>query len=557
MILRELELRNFMSLEQVKLSGLGQLNVLIGRNNVGKSAIFRAIEHLARVVQGIGLASRVGDQESSLITDGSEDPSLIYRLRFELNERERGEFIRILAEHRQGLDQPAYLASPLLRDVEYCFRSARDRATLIHLVQTKIMTTNGQDATVQKVPNLGALDTSNPASLLLAFASFARSNLPFDSDSMDLEGTRSSEYGVSQHFEFNKLGRVSKDFGLPLGWLPGLVTKFLSDCFFFAPHRRSLAQMDSEETNRLSPTGDNLARVLATVSGADRPRFASIEKFVREAVPDLGTLQTPFRSRQSEVAFIRPSGRGHIHLHEMGGGIEQLLMVATLLHTTDKACPLFLEEPESHFHPEAQRYLRDRLATDGRQVFITTHSPVFLSSPELQAVYRVQSETRRTRVTQVADAVGLGEVLEEIGVRNSDVLLADAVAFVEGDSDAAVLRAWADTLGQSLTAGRVTVLTMMGGRHADKHAPMRSELLGDISQKAPSAAPFHHRPRRAPGRRDRQTPGPTAKSVSRLSTPGTGELPALPASDSPGRAGEVRTRASDQSSARQSDRGRC
>ena len=46
MYLRSIEVRDFRSLEHVKLDRLGQFNVLIGRNNSGKSAIFGALAFL-------------------------------------------------------------------------------------------------------------------------------------------------------------------------------------------------------------------------------------------------------------------------------------------------------------------------------------------------------------------------------------------------------------------------------------------------------------------------------------------------------------------------------
>ena len=47
MHLRLLEIKNFRSLEHVELDRFDQFNVLIGRNNSGKSAFFGALHHTA------------------------------------------------------------------------------------------------------------------------------------------------------------------------------------------------------------------------------------------------------------------------------------------------------------------------------------------------------------------------------------------------------------------------------------------------------------------------------------------------------------------------------
>ena len=43
MFLHSLAVKNYRSLEEVRLEELGYFNVLIGRNNAGKSSIFKAL----------------------------------------------------------------------------------------------------------------------------------------------------------------------------------------------------------------------------------------------------------------------------------------------------------------------------------------------------------------------------------------------------------------------------------------------------------------------------------------------------------------------------------
>jgi predicted ATP-dependent endonuclease of OLD family len=107
----------------------------------------------------------------------------------------------------------------------------------------------------------------------------------------------------------------------------------------------------------------------------------------------------------------------------MGGGVEQLLMIATVLFTTTSEHSLFLEEPESHLHAGAQRFLLEKLYGGERQTFITTHSPVFIDLSRPHSLYRVKQTVGRSQVAQVHDAAASNALLEDIGVRNSDVLL--------------------------------------------------------------------------------------------------------------------------------------
>jgi hypothetical protein len=167
----------------------------------------------------------------------------------------------------------------------------------------------------------------------------------------------------------------------------------------------------------------------------------------------------------------------------MGGGVQQLLMVATSLFTTPPGGGLFLEEPESNLHPGAQRYLIEQLLGSGRQVFIATHSPLFVNLGEKAPIFRVTRAGGRTSVERVSEPAQLAATLEDIGARNSDVLLSDGVLLVEGDTERDCFLAWGEILGHSLTRSNVTVLPMGGGAHVARGAPARSQVLEKISRK--------------------------------------------------------------------------
>jgi hypothetical protein len=173
-----------------------------------------------------------------------------------------------------------------------------------------------------------------------------------------------------------------------------------------------------------------------------------------------------------------------VRLHEMGGGVEQLLMVASVLVTTPATCTLFLEEPESHLHAGAQRFLIEKLHGGDRQVFLTTHSPTFVNVAKTKSLYRVSYAGERTTIIRLDRPDALGEMLEDIGARNSDLLLSDAVLFVEGPGDKGALEIWAETLKMSFAEHNLTVLPMHGGEHASRGTPARSEVLEGISERS-------------------------------------------------------------------------
>lgn len=244
--------------------------------------------------------------------------------------------------------------------------------------------------------------------------------------------------------------------------------------------------MRVELTEKLAQNGSNLAQVLNTINNGNRELFANIEKFVHEALPDIGMLQTPLLlNQETEVAFRSRDGGYSVCLENMGGGVQQLLMVATVFLTTGFESTIFIEEPESHLHAGAQRFLIERLYQGERQVFVTTHSPTFVNQSRPCSMYQIKYSANRTAITPLSDTNMLSAMLVDIGSRNSDVLLSNAVLFVEGPGDRAAFDIWSKTLGMSLEEHNVTLSPMGGGEHAERSTKVRSEVLAGISQKAP------------------------------------------------------------------------
>src|SRR5438132_3174867 len=109
MLLHTLEIKNYRSLKDVKLNNLEQFNVLIGRNNVGKSSVFLALYDLNRILT-------TGSISSDILTGRDARQVLEITVTFQPRQREREDFVDIL--RNLGLDaqrQTAVLSSPLLR----------------------------------------------------------------------------------------------------------------------------------------------------------------------------------------------------------------------------------------------------------------------------------------------------------------------------------------------------------------------------------------------------------------------------------------------------------
>jgi predicted ATPase len=480
-----LSIKNYRSLEEVRLDRLDRFNVLIGRNNSGKSSVFSALQLLNPTTWTETV------ELDRVLTDMDETRSMELQLTFKPRHEDRAEFIDLVAatEPQKGR-RDDMLKSPLLREVEFTFRAPEGKPELLHLRQTRIRTEDNVWAVVQSMK--GGEREATPNSIVTntdGYGDYYSHAVVLNQDLLDV--IRITESGMQFQATADMRNVMSREaHGMPPPSLPAStwpqrrLAKYLGDAFFFDPFRHSEENEAAQEASELAQDGSNLAQVLFTLHNNNGPKFDEIEAFVQAALPDVGSLETPVESSVTRVSFGRPGGY-MVRLHDMGGGIEQLLMAATVLLTTGDESTVFLEEPESHLHAGAQRYLIERLYTGDRQVFVATHSPTFVNLSRQRSLYQITYAGGRTTIDRLSDADALGDMLEDIGARNSDVLLSDAVMFVEGPSDRGVFFAWSETLGRSLEESNVTVLPMGGGEVAEGKARVRSEILEGISKRAP------------------------------------------------------------------------
>ncbi len=492
MYLRALEIKNYRSLRHVKMEGLERFNTLIGRNNAGKSSIFGALSMLNRYLHS-ELSASV--QALPIRDSGAELGIMVL---FHTRQQSRERFLDLISrEARQIVEargqttltaerRVALIRSPLLRQIAYMFRAPAGTPHLLHLRETRTLLEDGEWGVIQQLD--GDENTSNPNSIVVSFSTQLQGDPTklIDKDTLGTFG-RAGLTLTPPHI-LNSPNPEPAQRGDPiLMWPFWQLGRYFDKAFFFEPHRRSLATAKAEEAAQLAQDGANLAQRLHTISSNDRARFHAVEEFVQAALPHIGMLHAPIRSGETEVSFLPPGGGPLVPLHNMGSGIEQLLMVATVLLTTDDESTIFLEEPESHLHAGAQRVLINRLREDERQVFITTHSPIFVNLSRPGGLYQVTLSGGQTSTARISDtdSEALSGVMEDIGARNSDVLLSNAVLFTEGPSDKATLGCWSETLRKAFTEHNVTLLPMGGGEYAERGAPVRSDLLSGISQQAP------------------------------------------------------------------------
>lgn len=160
---------------------------------------------------------------------------------------------------------------------------------------------------------------------------------------------------------------------------------------------------------------------------------------------------------------------------EVGAGLQSAIVVAifrTYEELKKEGAVFAIEEPEAFLHPQKARYFASvlrSLADKGNQVFLTTHSPVFVQihAPESVAIVRRTVEIG-TKVHQ-ASKVELAEderkalrLMTEFDSQRNELFFARRVMFVEGNTEKVALPLVFRTLGIDINKENISVIECGG-----------------------------------------------------------------------------------------------
>ncbi len=132
---------------------------------------------------------------------------------------------------------------------------------------------------------------------------------------------------------------------------------------------------------------------------------------------------------------------------------------------------LMVEEPETHLHPALEISMMHYLKriSESIQVFATTHSTNFLDTAEMKNVYLV-SKDKSTKIQLLNYEEAESQIPSELGLRLSSLFMFDRLVFVEGPSDEGVFREWASTLRVNFSQANVGFVAMGGVKNFTHYA---------------------------------------------------------------------------------------
>lgn len=153
-----------------------------------------------------------------------------------------------------------------------------------------------------------------------------------------------------------------------------------------------------------------------------------------------------------EIHLVNENGR--IPLSSSGSGLRTVLLVLIklFLEASKSQRNIFIfEELENNIHPTIQRnlfnYLYDWAVENEDVFFITTHSNVpinmFGNMPSISITHLKRDRDTKELITENAFSFSSNcDILNDIGVKASDILQSNGIIWVEGPSDRVYINKW-------------------------------------------------------------------------------------------------------------------
>ncbi len=396
--------KSFLSTPDVPLSP--HFNVVVGQNNVGKTALVEA------------LSGQI-----------SENPHRSVKTKTKLGLPEPGSRIEIAfaVDHDEVIDTLAHMRYVSVPFPAPDYAAQQDLLELLfHESVTK--------------PDTIVVRTSLPHNQLLIATVGS-----FESTTSEMSGAV---------FQYDAATRTAKyvpgnSGGTGLNFFPAqLADMLIKKIYAFKAERYNIGRATVGSISTLQSDASNLPQVLNLLQTKSPARFRRYRQDVMTVFPQIKDITIPPAENTSggpvEVFLweIDPESEREdlaTSLAQSGTGVGQVMAMLYVAINTDFSTTIIIDEPQSFLHPGAIQKLLSILRNkySQHQYIVTTHSSMAITAGNPETILLVRKRELESYIEPIdmAEREHLELLLSEIGTRLSDVFGADGILWVEGPTE--------------------------------------------------------------------------------------------------------------------------
>lgn len=404
MQISEIRIKNFKSLKDVTMSGLGKLVVLIGKNGSGKSNMLDALYLFFKRFNLIEPASvgPVNEFDNYTWHDMETERPIEITLQFKFDQRECEEIFPAEA----------------LKITRERFPESYDQVTVCRRI---IDVKTGWNT---------------------EYVKWADMNFVMHNKLVSPEDFRNSLIGpladkaAMAAFPESAAARV-------IGKVASSLQNRVKGKFSLARVTRDSADRQFDLVGRVPILDSETGEVLRSLGRSGKREDLTLWADFERTFEDFSSMRLDVR----EGEILARKNNLCLPMRLIGGGDQESLIVKRFLMQTGSI--VAIEEPEMHLHPNLVKNIMKmaKEASINSQVFLVTHSPIILDRIAVQNVWIARMERKETRFTGLGSADDMRRILVQLDTPLSNVLFAEKILLVEGLLEKVMLPILAKNVG--------------------------------------------------------------------------------------------------------------
>ncbi|MDI6792412.1 MAG: AAA family ATPase [bacterium] len=252
------------------------------------------------------------------------------------------------------------------------------------------------------------------------------------------------------------------------------------DAPLYLDSARSIASSEQFRAIRQARVENNPQRVrekLYVIKKDDPERFDRIKNHILNVFPEIQDLtidhdeETNNYVLKIQERFKKNSGFEEVNydVHQTGLGMQSLVLIIANIFMNDSDIVL-LDEPEIHMHPELVKKFVDIVQhiSSQKQIILTTHSVPLVNSVEVEKVFSLKyyPEKRGVIAVPAKNNKDIIELFDDLGFDFKNEIFgysprSNLVVFVEGESDEKYLTLFGEKFS---LADQIPIFETMNGR---------------------------------------------------------------------------------------------